>query len=381
MNTEQILTAIGAIYDTALNPSLWPDALEQTADSIGARISLLGINDAQYPEIQLLAANHRYGNNGAAYLQYRDDPQEQQMLLTVLQQPPQSILRDTDLWNITTLQSMPIVQFLESLGVFHRCGTLLCKHRGWLDSMVFGYAKGRAGMSQAEEQQLQLLLPHLARSVEIQRPLSILRHRFNAVMSVLDRLHVGVAIVRQNGEVILHNRAAERVFSDSDGLSLAASRRLLAQQAEALYALIDKVIATANTQGHSDGETMAVPRRSGKTPYILEIAPLRDSQQEIETHLHGAMMFIIDPDKSDVVSIQGLAMAYQLSEAEQDVCQHMINGLSNADIAEQRDVGQETVKTQVTNILSKTNTRSRSELIHLALKISPPIDRQNDTRE
>jgi len=376
MDHAQILSTIGTIYDTALNPGIWPDALEQTADVIGAKIALLGVYDPVHPEAQLIAASHSYGNNAEGYLKFQDDPQEQRIVQAMQQGQPQTVHRDTDTLDSETLQSLPITQWMiRQLGVLHRCGTLLCKHRGWIDGMVFAYDQNRLGMSAAEEQQLQWLLPHLARAVEIQRPFSILRRRFNAVMSVLDRLHIGVAILYQNGEVVLYNKAAERIFDDDDGLGLTASRRFLARnRTESLYALIDKVIATANIQGHSAGEMTTVSRASGKTPYILEIAPLRDSQQEIDAELRGSMVFIIDPERPDTVSVRGLTIAYRLSEAEQAVCQHLINGLNNDDIAEQRGVGPETVKSQVSNILHKTQTRSRAELIHLALKISPPID-------
>lgn len=381
MTIQQTLNTIGAIYDTALNPELWSDALEQTAVHIGARVALLGVSDPAYPETQLIAASTSYGDSGEAYLRFSTQPEEQRMIRAMQQRPPQSIFRDTDVWDVDTLKALPIASWMaEHLGIFHRCGTLLCKHRGWTDGMVFGYAKERAGMSVLEEQQLQLLLPHLARTVEIQRPLSILRRRFNAVMSVLDRLHVGIAILFNSGDVILHNQAAEQIFNDRDGLSLNAARRLISHHPDntaKLSATLDKVIATAQLQGDCAGETMVVSRPSGKTPYILEAAPLRDSEYELEHNLQGAMLFIIDPEKSAVVSIRGLALAYQLSTAEQDVCQHLINGLSNDAIADSRGVGRETVKTQIASIFSKTHTQNRAELIHLALKIAPPIDPQD----
>jgi hypothetical protein len=71
MDTEQILTTIGTLYDTALNPEFWPDALDQTALSIGAKIALLGIQDPIHPEVQLIAASHNYGDSAALYLQYQ----------------------------------------------------------------------------------------------------------------------------------------------------------------------------------------------------------------------------------------------------------------------------------------------------------------------
>jgi len=65
--------------------------------------------------------------------------------------------------------------------------------------------------------------------------------------------------------------------------------------------------------------------------------------------------------------------AYGLKKAEGTVCRYLVDGWSNPDIAEDRNVSVETIKKQATSIFHKTNTSKRSELIRVALQTSLPI--------
>ncbi|MEZ5581982.1 MAG: hypothetical protein R3F37_03625 [Candidatus Competibacteraceae bacterium] len=215
MNLEKILETTGTIYETALQPAKWQDALDQVADNVGAGTALLGFMDPNFPDVQLVAASSLYVNSGIDYMRFLADPLGTTNDPVLFLSTTTQVIRDTDIWDRRELEAMPLTKWImENLGLLHRCGVLLCEHRAWLDSMVISYSKDRGGMTSAEEQVLHMFLPHLARAIEIQRPLNILRHRYNAVISVLDRLQIGVAILFENGSAMVYNHEAER-FSPS----------------------------------------------------------------------------------------------------------------------------------------------------------------------
>ena len=60
---------------------------------------------------------------------------------------------------------------------------------------------------------------------------------------------------------------------------------------------------------------------------------------------------------------------YRLTFAEATVAMHLANGASVKDIALKRDTSEQTVRTQVKQILSKTNTRDIAKLVHLILSL------------
>jgi DNA-binding CsgD family transcriptional regulator len=140
-----------------------------------------------------------------------------------------------------------------------------------------------------------------------------------------------------------------------------------------LKAAIHATAQTASGEGIDDEISMTCPRISGKTPFLIVVSPLRDSNSELEPHFSGSLICIIDPDETAEFSIDGLARIFGLSVAETGVCEALIHGGTVKVIADQRGVSPETVRSQVRSIYSKTNVSSRTGLIRLALLVNPPI--------
>lgn len=59
---------------------------------------------------------------------------------------------------------------------------------------------------------------------------------------------------------------------------------------------------------------------------------------------------------------------YQLSEREREVLQYLVEGLTNAEIAERMFISRSTVKFHVSSLLAKLNVTTRAEAITVAIK-------------
>ena len=86
-------------------------------------------------------------------------------------------------------------------------------------------------------------------------------------------------------------------------------------------------------------------------------------------------MFVIDPMRTDVVSTEGIQALYNLTGSESEICRLIVEGLGTREVAEARNVGQETVRTHVKRLLGKTGTKNRAQLVRLALSVNLPIDK------
>jgi NarL family two-component system response regulator LiaR len=62
------------------------------------------------------------------------------------------------------------------------------------------------------------------------------------------------------------------------------------------------------------------------------------------------------------------SLGYDLTPREFDVLNHLVEGLTNAEIAQRLNVKPSTVKNHISNILSKLGAASRTEAVSLALK-------------
>jgi DNA-binding CsgD family transcriptional regulator len=161
---------------------------------------------------------------------------------------------------------------------------------------------------------------------------------------------------------------------------------LAAREAErsALRDAILKAAATAGAVGAGGGraETVLVlPRRSPGDPFLVEVAPIRDRGVELDRGFSGAIMYVIDPMRSDVVSTEGMQALYGLTGTESEICRLIVEGLGTGEVAEARNVGLETVRTHVKRLLEKTGTKNWAQLVRLALSVNLPIDKGDDGAE
>jgi DNA-binding CsgD family transcriptional regulator len=196
-------------------------------------------------------------------------------------------------------------------------------------------------------------------------------------MAVLDRFHIGVFILSATGHAILRNREADRILDLEDGLSL--DRSGLPQPANeterrALRNAISMAAATARAEGDRAETLLALPRILRGDPFLAEIVPIRDRGGELDSGFTGALMLVIDPMHTDVVSTEGMQALYNLTGAESDTCRLIAEGLGTGDIAEVQNLTLETVRTYVKRILEKTGTHNRAQLVRLALTVNLPID-------
>ena len=106
---------------------------------------------------------------------------------------------------------------------------------------------------------------------------------------------------------------------------------------------------------------------------LVEVAPLGDRAGEVGFGVAGALVTLIDPERAPALDISRFARLQGLTEAEADVCAGMVAGLTGAAIAERRSTSLETVKCQISSVLSKAGVRRRSELIRLVVRTQPPI--------
>jgi len=108
-------------------------------------------------------------------------------------------------------------------------------------------------------------------------------------------------------------------------------------------------------------------------PVVIDISPLSDHLQEIDPNATMALVRLVDIDSRKFCSTVAFAKAYALTKSEEQVCTLLLDGLTNAEIAESRGTSVETTKSHVRAILAKSNTESRLLLIRKILQTDPPV--------
>jgi DNA-binding CsgD family transcriptional regulator len=269
---------------------------------------------------------------------------------------------------------------MRTMQLYHRVAVRPCTHGGWKDALTVLFDARRDGISNHEAHRLSLIVPHVARAIEMQRPFRLLQQRYHAVLSMLDRLGIGVLILTGEGDIVAANEASARVLDARDGLERTPQGRLRATDpgtAQRLSAHLQRLAREARLErvpGARPAATLpAVRRRSGAEPYLLDATPFRDIGGEFGTSFAGVLLVLVDPAHRKMVAVHGLVHSYALTPVEAVVCGMLAQGMALRDIADSRGVSLDTIKTQARAIYGKTQTRNRGELVRRALAIAPPL--------
>jgi DNA-binding CsgD family transcriptional regulator len=374
-----------AIYDAALSDEHWPRALSLLSEQLPAvGAFLIAVDQVGLPFVIREAASTYRPEDLRYYFEHLGHYDAENIAMTE-RFAPFRLLRDCDLVSdLQTLDERPDYKWMrDNIGARRKAGARLSQGKGWMDLVAFQFASEWDASSDALQGRLDEMLPHVAKVVEINRKFAILRHQYQAVLTALDNIRIGTCVAGSTGHIVVANNEAQRIFSLKDGLSLSRMGFLTGVTGELTTELGQKIAAAASTargEGDDHEALVFIDRRSGARPFLVEISPLRDSVGELERHMAGALIFIIDPESHRSISTRRLALLHGLSEAEAEICKHMVGGGSAAEIAESRGVSEGTVKTQFKAIYAKTGVHRRADLVRLAIAIDPPIDQFGEKR-
>lgn len=112
--------------------------------------------------------------------------------------------------------------------------------------------------------------------------------------------------------------------------------------------------------------------RAGAIGYLLKDIAAEELADAIRAAYHGEPTLAPEATQALIeVATRpnpSLGIGHDLTDREYEVLKLMVEGLSNPEIAEQLSVSRSTVKTHVSNVLSKLGVTSRVEAVTLAIQ-------------
>jgi len=356
------LAILPSIYDAAASSRIWGDTLEKSAHHIGAKGALLLIIDQR--DNKPFQVNHfsniwtRAPERTKMYNE-RFGHYEKPVWDKLFSMPKQNLILDTEFWkDESDLLNRPDYRYLsDEVGIVHKCAARLNDNMSWWDTLVVHFDKTLSKIPNQSVQHIQQILPHVAKSIELSRAFDILKSQYNAVLAALDHVEVGMCIAASSGDIIVSNAEANRILDEKDGIKLSANKQLCCGDDERNAELLEAIQQTSRTASGEDNThelLFTSDRRSGKSPILVEVAPLRDYAEEIERDYSGALVTLIDPSNSKPFNVERVIAAYKLSKIEGTVCKLLVEGHTYPEMADIRNVSPETIKTQVRAVLQKT---------------------------
>lgn len=217
--------------------------------------------------------------------------------------------------------------------------------------------------SEEEFAWLSLLRPHLRQALRLGRTVNEARVGRASLLQCIDQLHRGILLTDGFGKVIAANRAAERMTSCGDGLSIVEGRlrTRLARDTDKIQALLSGVVHT-----NSGGGTVFIVRSEGRKPWVITVTRFANFAQQ-----GLGCLVITDPEAALSPDEDVVSQLYGFTPAETRLSRLVVNGDRLDAAATKLGITMNTVRTHLKRMLSKAGVRSQAELVAALSRIPP----------
>jgi DNA-binding CsgD family transcriptional regulator len=370
---ESILDLIGHVYDASIVPSEWSTFLKKFSDmQRGAAIAMVAHNEADKTgEISYsvhcdAAWQESYARHFGETDIFVDRLRERGKDVGVWQ--GQNLIDGCDL-----TQSEFYNDWLEPQGMFHTVHCLALRESNKVVTLRAGRAKSLGRFSATELRAWELLLPHIRRSVHIQKLNTELASARNVMDGGLSRRSVGLILTKADGMIADTNGFADDLLTKADGLTSRFGKLVIDKKREQdrLEILINGAVGITLTHAHSGGGFLNVSRPSGREPYKVLVTPAPEAMPFLEKQGTAAAIYILDPEKDVELNLRELQELFGLTFAESNVAASIVKGMDVNETAAALNITRNTVRTHLKRVFEKSGTKRQSQLVLKILSTIP----------
>ncbi|WP_394761860.1 helix-turn-helix transcriptional regulator [Phenylobacterium sp.] len=369
---------VGSIYDAAVEPDRWPEALEAICGFIDAKTAVLQSYDVfdrsppfqrhvgyepQWLEVyfaKYYALNPymddvaRLGPGDCAFTSSRPDYQD-------------------------LFQSEFYTGWLKPQALVDGSVLVVEKSMSNITTLVNARGESEGPFDETTLERLNLIYPHLRRAMLIGRAFESHRRQRADDAAVLDSLAAGMFLLGRRGDILQANAAGAAMLAARSALKNNGGRLELAvPSADRLL----KAALAAGREGEAvlGGKGASIPVRgedSESSEYIVHLLPLNAVRQQSIDASQGAdfVVFVRRIDGGDIAAIAAFTQRFNLTPKEAHVLQTVVEVGGVPQAADVLGLSAATVRTHVTAIFDKSGVRRQADLIRLLMEMTSPFAR------
>jgi DNA-binding CsgD family transcriptional regulator/PAS domain-containing protein len=372
---DRVLDLVAAIYDAALDATLWPNILNRIGDAVGGPHVMFAIYDPAIGLMNLLAP--------------RIDPEIMRSDVVEHWVPRNPLLRPSACEPpgkvFTCANFIPLDEFAGT--AFYQewwrpagFSTEPLVTNLFVDGAASGFFAShellnRAPIDSGQKRLFAVLAQHLVRAVALQRRLYNVTIASEDALAGLDRLQQGLLLVDAEARILFANRAARALLDARDGLELEAGI-LSAFDADAgrtLRGLIASCVGEANAAIDCGGE-VALSRGAARLPLHVLVTPIQP-ETAMSTILLPlpqravAIVLVSNPETKIRARVENLRERFGFTPAEAALALEIVKGDGRQATADRLGITVGTARSHLSKIFDKTGVRHQAELVRLLLDI------------
>ena len=367
---DEVVDLVGAIYDAALDATLWPDVLNRIGDAVGGPEILFGVYDPATGLSNMLSPRIDPVLIGSLM----DWAPRNPLLPLGIGQAPGKVFTVGDFitsdeftatdfynewWRPAGYDTEPLTT---NLLVDHGATGILTSH-GSLRRQPFDSGQKRLFAAFAQ---------HLVRAVALQRRLYHLTFASESALGGFEELHQGFLLVDAQARPVFVNRTARALLDARDGLLLEAGA-LSAPDADDGRNLRALIASCAMEASITTGGQATLRRPSGRLPLHVLVTPVRQETAVAAMpwtimQRPAAIVLISDPETEMRARIETLRERFGLTPAEAAFALEIVKGDGRQATADRLGITVGTARSHLAKIFDKTGVTRQAELVRLLLQ-------------
>lgn len=367
-------------YSAAHSPQAWTEVLDRLTEHFRANGVIIwewrGMGESRRLKSPFFSSFYQadlledYLNRHQS-LEFADQAEFEAKSLAYGNAAPDKIdlVNERDLYpNDEEYMATPHAQELLSYGVRHRYGALLDRDNPFHARFSLQTSEKRGVLNAEEQAQLSQLLPHFAKALELADALHERETERAAFLGALNSFNVGICILDQDARVVETNAEFKRQIEEFGAFWVSRDTKLVLHD-QANRKLFDHLLADYRNHGAFGArprkEAVLINTQEKAGALCIELLPPTEILEAGTKDNRFAVLLSRDTTKQISFDLNSVQQAFQLTEAELGVVDLVCGGMTNPEIANQRARSVETINAQVKNILSKTGTANRTQLVRL----------------
>jgi len=359
-----ISDTISAIYDCAVDPSLWPLALERIRDVMD--LAYVGLNVVEFDEVEqprpLLVQGTEWdpawlgrlmGNLDSmpGFKDMRRGPVDQPMVIRRM--IPKKTFEGSGFFRDWVAPQM----------LHDACNTPVIQRPNLTAMLTAWTAQGRRAISDRDLDLLVGLAPHLRRAILISDLLDRERKIGRIHAALLDHLSIPVLLIDRSGRIVYANAVAERLLSD--GRHLRGTEGRVCPTNPTYVPAFAEAVRRATTARDEEMESwgcgVVLPAADGSAAaaYVL---PFGHSEKRQALGEGMAAVAVVQPANSSPPPVELVAALLGLTSAEARVALAVADGKGTDEITEALGITLNTLKTHLATIFDKSGLPDRVAL-------------------
>jgi len=360
----ELSAVVGDIYDAAIDPTLWRNALGSMCAFVGGSSGVLYWHDAATARSEALHLFNEDPDYTRLYFEKYLPMNPMFPAATFIEAGV--VTTDEDIIPRSELfKTRFYKEWLEPQGI---TGALSVNLEKGVARASLINIRTSVPATKEMRRRLAVLVPHLQRAVTIGRLFDQSKAAEQALAETLDRVEAAVFFVDAKAGITFANDMAKKMLSE--GTLVREERNALRAAASQVNRTLRNMFVAAGKGDASIGARgVAVPLKGASSePWFAHVLPLTSGRRRRAGNSYAAVaaVFIRKTMPNALSPLEEIAKLHKLTASEVRVFDAVLKTNGVKAIANLLGLSQATVKTHLHNIFGKTGTKRQTELVKLA---------------